>query len=322
MIKKFYLSAITLMVSTLITGCPAQTGNVPIKSQTFRIDGNTEYVNVMDDSMPAIPQFPTVARKVGYVRGYVKDTLGQPIIGAKLGLKSARIYDSYLANSAESDASGYYEIKIPTGGARFDYSGFCIKYGGGIAPLSLHPADGNLSESYPSATGGVENFVMLPYGIADTAKMGENPRYPSNYYGGTLMLKYIILEDGMSPSDAPGWLAKGSEIVINLTPLGALSDGNNFARAFEIHKKVKESSAEEFYICNVPIGRYDLTVKQVNGKPFRLRQINPSSGVFGMQPMQTSGRASLLFNPFNTEAKGAMPGYGNWSAVEILVELQ
>lgn len=312
--------AIILTFSTFVSGCLAQTGNVPIKSQTFRVDGNTNCVNVMGDSMPDIPQFPTVSKKAGYVRGYIKDVLGQPIVGAKLGLKSARIYDSYLANSAESDAKGYYEIKIPTGGARFDYAGFIIKYGGGLAPLSLHPTDGSLSESYPATTGGVENFVMLPYGIADAAKFGENPRYPSNYYGGTLMLKYMILLDGMSQSDVPAWLVRGSEIVITLTPVGTLSDGNLFARAFEIRKKVTDSSIEEFYICNVPIGRYDLSVKQPNGKPFRLRQTNPSSGVFGIQPRQATGTASLIFNPFNTEAKGAVPTSGNWSAVEVLVE--
>ncbi len=312
--------AIILAFSTFITGCLAQTGDVPIKSQTFRVDGNTDYVNVMGDLMPEIPQFPAVSKKAGYVRGYIKDTLGQPIAGAKLGLKSARMYDSYLANSAESDAKGYYEIKIPTGGARFDYAGFTIQYSRGLAPLSLHPADGNLSESYPAATGGVENFVMLPFGIADAAKVGENPRYPSNYYGGTLMLKYSIILDGMSQSDVPAWLVRGSEIVITLTPVGTLSDGNNFARAFEIRKKVTDSSIEEFFICNLPIGRYDLSVNQANGKPFKLRQTNPTSGVFGIQPMQASGNASLIFNPFNTEVRGAVPKSGNWSAVEILVE--
>ncbi len=131
------------------------------------------------------------------------------------------------------------------------------------------------------------------------------------------MLKYSMLLDGM---DAPGWLPKNTEIVIKLTPVSTILEGNN-ARSFEIRKKVKDSSNEDFYILNVPIGKYDISVKQANGKSFKLTQHDPTSGVFGIQPTQANGTASLLFNPFTTEPKGAVPAYGNWNAVTILVEL-
>ena len=158
----FYIKFLFVLILMVSPSCVAQSGDLPIKLQTFLIDGNTDYVNVMSNAMPVLPQFPNVTKKPGYLRGYVKDTLGEPIAGAKLGLKSARMYDSYLAAAAETDGNGFYEIKIPTGGARFDYAGFTIQYSRGQAALGLHPADGNLSESYPEATGGVVTVAIPP----------------------------------------------------------------------------------------------------------------------------------------------------------------
>ncbi len=305
---------------SLATSCAAQTGQVSIKVSSFQIDDRTNYVNVMNNEMPAIPQFPAVSKKAGYIRGYVKDVLGEPIAGAKLGLKSARIYDSYVAASAETDANGYYEIKIPLGGARFDFAGCTVKTNRGAAALGLHPADGKLSESYSAATGGVENFVMLPYGIADAEGASNSPRHRSNYYGGTMLLRYFIAPPGQDPNDFGRMLASGSEIVITLAPVSLLSDGNNYGRAFEIRKRVEDSSIGEFYICNVPVGRYEMTVKQANGKPLRMKQKNPTDSVFGIQPAETSGNASLVFNPLSADAKTAVASRGNWTDLEIIVE--
>lgn len=315
-----FLFALILMISLFTSGCLAQNGEAATKLQTYRIDNQTDFVNVMGNSMPNFPQFPNVTKKVGFVRGYVKDTLGQPIARAKLGLKSARIYDSYLAAAAETDAQGYYEIKIPTGGARFDYAGFTFNYSRGLAAVGLHPADGNLSESYPATTGGVENFIMLPYGIADVGGVSQNPKYRGNYYGGTMMLRYFIAPPGQDPNDFGRMLAASSEIVITLKPVSGLSDGNNFAHSFEIRKKVEDSSLGEFFICNVPIGRYEITVKQANGKPLRLKQKNPTNSVFGIQPMETTEPAQLLFNPLSADAKTAVASRGNWTDLEIIVE--
>jgi len=99
-----------------------------------------------------------------------------------------------------------------------------------------------------------------------------------------------------------------------------IKDGGNFARAFEIRKKVEDSSIGEFYICNVPVGRYEMTVKQANGKPLKMKQKNPTDSVFGIQPAETSGSASLIFNPLSAEAKTATASRGNWTDLEIIIE--
>jgi hypothetical protein len=279
-------------------------------ANVLRVGAETDHVNVMGDEMPALPDFPGLPKKTGYVRGYVKDTNGGPIVGAKLGFKTARMYDAYPAASAETDARGYYEIKIPMGGGRFDYAGLTVAYGGGSAALGLHPADGSLSESYPAATGAVENFVLLPYGIANAEDVGNNPRYRSNYYGGSFLIRYFIGEfDRM--------LAPGSEIEITLTPEGSLIDGSR-GRSFVIRKIVEESSLGEFHVNNLPVGRYRIEVRQ-NGRPLKLTQKAPTGSVFGMEPKEVSGGATLVFNPLSSDAKTATASRGNWTDLEIIV---
>ena len=39
----------------------AQTGDQQIRTQAFRVDGNTDHINVMGNSLPAMPQFPTLS---------------------------------------------------------------------------------------------------------------------------------------------------------------------------------------------------------------------------------------------------------------------
>lgn len=320
MLKIKSLLTTMCLVLSLTAACTAQTGSVPIKVTSLRVDDRTDYVNVMGYEMPAMPEFPALPKKPGYLRGYVKNAVGEPLAGAKLGLKTARIYDAYLAASAETDAKGYYEIKIPAGGARFDYAGFTHKNSRGLAALGLHPADGQLSESYSAASGGVENFVLLPYGIADREGVSTQANYRANYYGGSLKLIYYIAPPGANLNDFSGMLAPESEIIVTLAPVGVLADGAQFARAFEIRKKVEESSIGELHILNVPIGQYEITVKQVNGKSLKMRQKSPTGSVFGIQPQETTGSAQLVFNPLSADAKTAMASRGNWTDLEIIVQ--
>lgn len=290
------------------TGQPTTETSASAKIVT--VNQQTSWVNLMGDEMPAMPQFPAVAKKAGYIRGYVKNTRGEPIVGAKLGLKTARMYDAYLAASAETDAKGYYEIKIPAGGARFDYAGYTIRYGAGSAAIGLHPADGVLEESYPAATGGVENFVLLFYGIANREDVGNNPHYRSNYYGGSFLIRYFI--GGFS-----GMLAAGTKIEITLAPEGALVDGSR-GKNFVISKTVEDSSLGEFVINNVPVGRYRIEIKQ-NGKPLKMTQKSSTDAVFGIQPKEATGGATLVFNPLSSDAKTAAASRGNWTDLEIIV---
>ncbi len=315
-----------LLLSALITvsltiSSMAQIDQAPIKPVYLQVDDRTDHINVAGNEMPLIPSFPNVSKKAGYIRGYVKNPLGDPLKGAKLGLKSARLYDSYIAASAETDANGFYEIKIPTGGARFDYAGLVRQIGRGqTAAVGLHPADGDLNESYPAASGGVENFVAFPYGIGDANGAKQNARYRGNYYGGSFLLRYFIAPPGQNPNDFARMVAAGSELIVTLVPVEVVADGKQNVRAFEIRKKVEESSLGEFYICNVPTGEYKITVMQSNGKPLRLKQKNPTNSLFGLDSPEMTGTASLIFNPISSDPKTAVASRGNWADLEIIVE--
>lgn len=317
-IKILLMLIVTVLSSAAV--CSAQTGEMPVKLISLRVDDRTSHINVMGEEMPAIPEFPALSRKPGFVRGYVKDTLGQPIVGARLGLKTARIYNGYAAATGETDAKGYYEIKIPLGGARFDYAGYAVKMGKGFAALSLHPADGKLNESMPAATGDVENFVMLPYGVGDAAGAANDPKYRANYYGGSFTVSYSIAPAGENINDFPGMIAAGSEIEIILKPVNALSDGNRFIRAFSIRKKVEDSTYAELFINNVPLARYEIEVRQGSGKLLRIRQKTPGDSVFGIQPVETTGSATLLFNPMSEKPESAVSTQSGWADLEITVQ--
>lgn len=290
-----------------------------VSAETINVDAATNYVNVMGNQMPSIPSYPAIPKKAGYVRGYVKDSSGQPLEGAAIGLKTATIGVTYFTAAAKTDASGYYEIKIPLGGAKFHYAGYTIDYGNGRAALSLHPADGKLSESIAAAVGAVENFVLLSYGITDRNLLNSGPSYRDAYYGGSFKLIYYIAPPGQDASDFPDMVASGSTIEITLTAEGGSVDGGE-GKSFVIRKTVEDSSLGEFYINNLPIGRYRIGVKTSNGKPLRLRQKSPTDSLFGLQPKEATGSALLTFAPLSAKPETAMAARSNWSDLEIVLQ--
>jgi hypothetical protein len=51
-----------------------------------------------------------------------------------------------------------------------------------------------------------------------------------------------------------------------------------------------------------------------------MKQKNPTDSVYGIQPTETSGSASLVFNPLSADPKTAVASRGNWTDLEIIVE--
>jgi len=97
----FQQSLALLLCATLFSGClvfATKKKNVGVK--TFKVDKETEYINVMGKEMPEIPKFPSLSPKSGKARGYVKDVNGNPLKGAHIGVRSS------LGGSYYSGASG------------------------------------------------------------------------------------------------------------------------------------------------------------------------------------------------------------------------
>ncbi|RYX85893.1 hypothetical protein EON83_03820 [bacterium] len=276
-------------------------------------------VNVMKNAMPKLPAFPVLTPKSGFVRGYVKDTSGKPLAGAKLGIRASATGGFYSGAQTTSDTRGYYEIKVPWGSAHFYSAAYTIDYAGGRASLSLHPADGE-AKSFPSGKGAIENWVLLPYGVADRDGASEKPNYTSDYYGGAINVDYHTTDRPPLEGAEDDYLPEGAEIELTLAPVGKLIDGS-MGQPFVILRHVGNSSWENFNVNNLPIGVYRLSAKLTyQGKtwPLRMEEIGRRASLgFGLEPKDSSQQSTLFFRPLSAKSETTLPQRGNWDTVEI-----
>jgi hypothetical protein len=280
----------------------------PANAMVLTVDANTKVLNVMKNAMPKIPTFPTVQPKPGFVRGYVQDLKGKPLQNAKLGVRSTAVGGAYSGAQGKTDAQGYYEIAVPFGVAHFYNAGYSIDYGEGRAALGLHPADGEL-DGFASNVGGVENFVLLPYGIANRDDVQDDPHYAGNYYGGAVSLSYSVSDEG---TDLP----PNSEIEFTLKPQAPLIDGSQ-GRTIIIHKRVGTWFGQ-LYIVNIPITTYGVTANLVGGGALRIKETGPNGGAaFGIEPKEAVGAVALQLRPGTAKAEMALPAHGNWDSISL-----
>lgn len=288
---------------------------------TIQIGPTQATINVMKRAMPKIPAFAPLKPKPGYVRGWVKDSSGKPLAGAKIGVRSTVAGGFYSGASGKTDARGYYEIQVPWGAASYYCAGYTKDYGDGRAALGLHPADGE-ADSFASAKGAVENWVLLNYGIADPDGASENPGYSGNYYGGAFYLDFQVADPRPLFADDYS-LPDGSEIELTLTPQGRLLDGSA-GQTFTFSKKVKDGDRNSFNVTNIPIGVYKVTAKLLKdgeSAPLRLKETGPySSQSFGLEPKEARGEATLTFRPNGAKAESALGGHGNWGSLSITLK--
>lgn len=273
------------------------------------------YANVMENLPGTLPTFPALAKKAGKIRGFVTDLSGKPVEHAFIGIRSSAIGGHYSSASGTSNKAGYYEVELPVGAVHFWAAGVAVEYAGGIAAMGLYAADG-ATGSFASATGEVENFVLLSYGRADVADIQMRPWYSPNYFGGSILLDYQIADpdDIFSPETA---LPEGSEIEITLTPDGGFLYGEN--KRFIIRKKIGNLNC---HINNIPVGKYRISAKLMDGTVLTMRTNGPGQqGAFGLKPAVANGSGTLTFIPGNAKAEFAAPNRGDWAQVNITVEM-
>jgi hypothetical protein len=276
-----------------------------------RVGADENYVNVMGDEMPPLPQFPALSPKPGKVRGYVKDWTGKPLAGAQIGIRSSYLAGYYSGGRGKTDANGYYEIAPPKGMAHFYNAGYQIQWGGGLAAVALHPADGKL-DSFITTDGAVENFVLLPYGITSRENLQQNPHLPATFYGGAIFLNWYSVE--ANDNNAPPFAVKaGSTLEITLTPEEKLLDGAPL-QTFVIRKTLGMSGS--FRIHNIPLGRYRISLK-ANGRPLKIKDNKSYNAMFGMTPAEAVGTASILFVPASADASMVGPQNGAWQWISL-----
>lgn len=288
----------------------------PGEPVVLEVDKNINYVNAMGKETPEMPEFDELSPEPGKVRGYVLDLQGNPLKGAHLGVRSTAMGGFYSGSQGETDADGYYEFEVPSGVAHFYNAGYAVDWGeSGLAALGLHPVDGKL-DSFASTTGGVENFVLLPYGITSRENLQQSPHLASTYYGGSV---YFYLSTAAAGDNFPmtGAIVEGTVVEVTLTPEGEMFQGSEAPSSITVRKAVGFTGG--FYINNIPPGQYRLSIKTADGEPLKMELNKPRNSEFGIKPTETTDEAVLTFAPSSAAANSATPQYGGWSAVEINV---
>lgn len=268
-------------------------------TKTYEIIANQEEVNLMGWAKVTLARAPTLTVIPGKARGYVTDWRGKPLADAYIGIREADGPDSTRQVNVRTDSRGYYEIVVPWPNAEFYAAGYPINYGKGKAVVGLVPVRDRAGK-FASAPGVIQDFSLFPYGGAE---YNANSGPASTYYGGSIEFSYSTK------------LSEDSEIQIILAPDGPAIDG--ISRTFVVRKKI--GSGTVFRLSNIPIGKYKITVKYVNGKPLRIKQVDLSAASpFGIRPRNTIREARLLFIPNDT--KPAPKPADGWRSVKILVE--
>jgi hypothetical protein len=320
------LFAAALVSLSILTSCKKEsvagngngngTGDIHYtpNTKTLDVDKNTKHVNVMGNQIPAIPSFTKLQVKPGRVRGHVKDWAGKPLAGATIGIRTSYFAGHYSSVHTKTDANGYYELAPAQGSSHFYNAGYQLQYGSAVAAVSLHPADGKL-DSWTTADGLVEDFVLLPYGITSNENLQNNPQLPSSFYGGAIFLGWYGVE--ADDNNAPDFTIKeGTVIEITLTPEDKTLYG--IAGQSFVIKKIAGSYVE-LRIQNIPLGFYKIDMK-ANGKALKIKNNRNYVQPFGLKPAEVIGNGSLGLMPENADPAMMAPILGAWEWVSLNLE--
>lgn len=283
----------------------------------FSLSGNQYYVNVMGNTLPRMPVFPSLSAKSGIARGYVADLRGKPLKGAHIGVSSSLTGGFYSSGSGLTDDNGYYEFTIPTGAAYFFGTAVTVTYNDTPAVMALYPVGG--TTSFPSGSGVVKNFVLLSYGPANPDEVAQQPNNESNYYGGALLFYFNINYAGDRP--IPEYLPENGVIEIELIPVGTGLYGET--KSFKITKKIGNMST--FNVHNIPVGKYTIHARMSDGRKLKMRAIGTKANVYehlGLKPDNAEGTSTVTFTPNHPYTPVMVPSFkSNWDALEIGLKL-
>ncbi|QEC40204.1 carboxypeptidase-like regulatory domain-containing protein [Pseudobacter ginsenosidimutans] len=319
-----------LLASVVFAGCSGKTNDasaqgkwgeqpaLPVVNghQEFTISGNGYYVNVMGNTIPRMPNFPSLSVKKNIARGYVADLSGKPIKGAHIGVSSSMTGGWYSSGSGVTDENGYYEFQIPAGAAYFFGTAVTISYNETPAVVGLYPAGG--TTSFPSGQGVVKNFVLLSYGPANPDEIAAQPNNETNYYGGAL---YFWCNINYPGDHYDGYLPSSGVIIIELTPAEPCMYGET--KSFRITRQLGDSDA--FNIVNIPVGKYNIKAQLSDGRKLKMQATGTVKNVYeklGLRPDNALGTSTVTFTP-NWQYTPVMVSSfrSNWDALEIKLSL-
>jgi hypothetical protein len=316
-------AALTLTpMTSLYANAPAPpvTPAAPANANPIILTDTTAMYDVMNGAMPKIPSFPQLAKKPGYLRGYVKNSAGKPLVGAKVMALSSAVGGFGSGTTGETNEQGYYEIKLPYGVARYWCAGYAVTYHGVRIANTLHPADGKMSD-FDTKQGAVKNWVFLPYGIVDEASVSDSPKYSGGYYGASFTVGYWTDDTNPNRPHQPGNIAIGDTVEVTLTPQGPLIDGST-GRTIILRNKAT-SAYSGFQVNNVPVGRYTISAKLIHDgqtENLRLKENIRRDAKGGLMPKVTEESATVIFRSAGSDPGILRVSGGNMERLELLLE--
>jgi hypothetical protein len=302
-----------LFLLTILAAATALPTIAPAQAQTARTVEDPS--DVMHGAMPKFPAFPKLAKKPGHIRGWVKDARGKPLKGARIEIGSTRIGGAKTYVTARSDEKGLYEVELPLGACNVGGAGYVVTLGGMRANLPLHAVDGEV-DIFSAQKGDVENFVLLPYGVASPGGASENPTYEFYYYGGSVRLVYWT-----QSADNP--IPKDATIEVTLQPQGPLIDGSK-APVLMIRQPVGETDLNTVNINNIPATTYNISARMIRGgtaTPLQMKD-RRTARRDGLKPKVTSGTATLIFSPKSGQDGPRTLNYTGWEPIMIDLSLE
>ena len=284
----------------------------------FTISGSEYYVNVMGNTLPRMPHFPSLSAKANVARGYVADLNGKPLKGAHIGVSSSLTGGFYSSGTGLTDEDGYYEFTIPAGAAYFFGTATTITYNETPAVVALYPVGG--TSSFPSGQGVVKNFVLLSYGPGNPDELAQQPNNESNYYGGALHFDFNINYKN-DPYQNPEYLPEDGVIEIELIPVGTCLYGET--RSFKVTRQIGAST--RFSIHNLPVGKYTINAKMNDGRNLKMSVTGTKANVYpklGLKPDNAVGTSTVTFTPNHQYTPVMVSSFkSNWDALEIDLKL-
>lgn len=322
--KTLLIAALLLMLSV---GCSRESEEGPVQgweeqpalplvqgSATFSLSANEYYINVMGNTLPRMPVYPSLSVKGGIARGYVADLKGNPLKGAHIGVSSSLTGGFYSSGSGLTNDNGYYEFAIPAGAAYFFGTAVTVTYNKTPAVMALYPVGG--TSAFPSGSGVVKNFVLLSYGPANPDEVAQQPSNESNYYGGALSFNFNVNYAGDSYQN-PEYLPENGAIEIELLPAEPGLYGEN--KSFRITKQIGNTNL--FSVHNIPIGKYTINAKMTDGRPLKMKATGTKANVYehlGLKPDNGVGTSTVTFTPNHQYTPVMVPSFkSNWDALEI-----
>lgn len=182
----------------------------------------------------------------GYATGKVIDTKGNPLAGVEVAIENTLLGNNASANGV-TDNNGLYKIKLSNVGSFHASAYFTKEFNGKQYRLELNCSSNDAFGN----EGAVRNFQWK--------LTGSKPITLDGFYGATLELY-----------NEPGYYVNEDDIILTLTPIGALIDGSIGSTI--IKSPVVASYA---FVYDIPLGRYKVSATY-NGAPLRLKKLDSS----------------------------------------------